>query len=180
MLTQFRFPRLSLVVSLLFALALALLAILLASRTAAAQGPALLAGNDAPWQATYWDNKELFGPPVLERVEPSLDYDWNRGSPDPLIPPDNFSARWIQTIDLAAGLYRFTATSDDGIRIYVDDQLILERWYDHAQETYSVDVELAAGHHLVRVEYYEHEGIALVRATWQPVCEIGSGPWRGD
>jgi hypothetical protein len=176
MLTYFRLSRQGLLIAFLLALVLALLVMLLFSRTVAAQSPAVLVSSGQPWQATYWDNMALFGPPSLERTEPLLDQDWGRGSPDPLIPPDNFSARWIQTIDLTASLYRFSATSDDGIRLYVDDQIILDRWYDHAQETYSVEIELAAGHHLIRVEYYEHEGVALVRVTWQPTCEIGSTP----
>ena len=42
-------------------------------------------------------------------------------------------------LDLAAGIYRFTATSDDGLRVYVDGTLILNMWYDHGVKTISTE-----------------------------------------
>jgi hypothetical protein len=177
---QSRSYRLGPVGILLLAVALALLVLLLASRRAAAQEPASPAHAEPLWGAAYWANMDLSGLPVLERTESCVDYDWGSDSPDPRLPPDGFSARWTRYLDLAAGVYRFTAASDDGIRIYIDEQLILDHWYDHAQQTYVTDVELAAGRHLLRVEYYEHEGVAMVRVRWQPLEEICAGRWRGE
>jgi hypothetical protein len=85
-----------------------------------AQGPVGPQHSDPTWQAAYWNNPTLFGTPVVQRAEANLDYDWGAGSPDSVLPPDGFSARWSRYLELQAGTYRFTATSDDGIRVYFD------------------------------------------------------------
>jgi len=108
-------------------------------------------------------------------AETSLDHNWGSGGPAGLT--DGFSARWTRYLDLA-GTYRFTATSDDGIRVYVDGISIINEWYDHAAKTVSVDRVLSAGHHLVVVEYYENTGDAVARLSWAPVTTITN--WRGE
>jgi hypothetical protein len=115
---------------------------------------------------------------VLQRSEPNLDYYWGTGSPDPAIQGDGFSARWMRYLELAAGTYRFTMTSDDGMRVYVDGHLLINEWYDHPAKTVSADRVLAAGHHLVVVEYYENTVDAVARLSWAPVTAITN--WRGE
>lgn len=135
--------------------------------------------TDPTWQAIYWNNQTLSGAPALQRAEADINWDWGTGSPDPAITPDNFSARWTKVIDVPAGSYRFTATTDDGIRLWVDDQPIINQWYDHPAQTYSEDVPLSAGHHTVRVEYYENSGFAAAKVSWGPT-PIYTSVWRGD
>lgn len=157
--------------------------VLTAAGTAFAQGPVQPLHTEPTWQAMYWNNTTLSGPPVLVRqegpFEGNLDYYWGTGSPDPSIHPDNFSARWTRYIDVPPGTYRFTATSDDGIRVFVDGELILNDWSDHPARTVSADKSLSAGHHLVVVEYYEHMGEALARVSWAP-APIPIVNWRGE
>jgi hypothetical protein len=136
--------------------------------TALAQGSA--------WQASYWNNTTLTGTPVLQRSESNLDYNWGMGSPDPAVKSNGFSARWTRYLDLTAGTYRFTATSDDGIRVYVDGSLIINEWYDHPPKTISADRTLSAGTHLVVVEFYENGGEAVARLSWKPVVVMGFRP----
>ena len=63
--------------------------------------------------------------------------------------------------------YTFQATSDDGVRVYVDNVLIIDSWVDQgAQVTHSATRTLAAGYHTVRVEYYEHTGAAQLKVNW--------------
>jgi hypothetical protein len=119
----------------------------------------------------------LSGSPVLQRSESNLDYNWGTGSPDAAVWADGFSARWTRYLDLTAGTYRFTATSDDGMRVYVDGVAIIAQWYDHSAQTVSVDRSLAGGHHLVVVEYYENTGDAVARFSWTPLGTITN--WRG-
>jgi len=135
--------------------------------------------SDPYWQAAYWNNMALSGTPVLQRSEASLDHDWGTGSPDPSVTPDRFSARWLRYIEVPPGTYRFTTTSDDGIRLWVDGELIINEWYDHASMTVSADKSLGAGHHLVQVEFYENTGLAVARVSWAPVSPPGTG-WRGE
>ena len=69
--------------------------------TAWAQGPVGPQHSDPGWQATYWNNTDLSGPPALQRAEGNLDYDWGTGSPAPGVNADQFSARWTRYIDVA-------------------------------------------------------------------------------
>src|SRR5437868_3242427 len=79
------------------------------------------------WHGEYFNNTDLSGAPVMVRddTQPGsrfLDFDWKLGSPDKEcgVGVDNFSVRWMRTVALAAGSYRFTVTSDDGIRLLID------------------------------------------------------------
>ena len=135
--------------------------------------------SDPSWQALYWNNMALSGAPALQRNEAALDHNWGLGSPDPAVLADQFSARWTRYLDLAAGTYRFTATSDDGMRVYVDGSLIINEWYDHSTKTVSVDRVLSAGHHLIVVEYYENMVDAVARFSWTPVTSTINN-WRGE
>jgi hypothetical protein len=155
-----------------------LIVLLVMSGTALAQGPRLPEHSDPEWQASYWNNMTLSGSPALERMEANLDHNWGIGSPDSVVHADGFSARWRRYLYLTAGTYRFTTTSDDGMRVYVDGSLLINEWYDHSAKTVSADRTLGAGHHLVVVEFYENGGDAVARLTWAPVTVITN--WRGE
>lgn len=137
--------------------------------------------TDAFWQGTYWDNSYRDGDPVLRRTDATLDFDWGAGSPAAEVPADNFSATWTRYIEIPApgGLYRFTATSDDGIRVWVDGTIIIEQWHNHPATTYTGDVSLTPGHHLVRVDYYEYGGFAVAGVDWELVNDDGEG-WQAE
>jgi glucose/arabinose dehydrogenase len=124
--------------------------------------------------AQYFDNKTLSGAPTTSRCEPSpIHNDWGAGGPDVGVGTDNFSVRWSGTFDFAAGAYTFTTTSDDGIRLWIDDGLLIDAWRDQGPTTYTGSRTLTAGLHAVRVEYYENGGGALAEASWAP---SGGGP----
>jgi hypothetical protein len=118
-----------------------------------------------PYTAEYFDNKALIGLPVLTRAENVIDYDWGDGSPDAAVPVDGFSARWTKTDTYAAGEYHLHATSDDGIRLFIDGSMVIDGWGDHPPNTYMATVTLTAGSHTVVVEYYENGGGAVARAS---------------
>jgi hypothetical protein len=145
MLTDSRLYRFGSLIALLLAMILALMALAYSSKLAAGQSTTAAAATGGNWHASYWDNMDLAGTPVVERLEPAIDHNWGYASPDPRIPSDYFSARWLRYVDLPAGVYHFSATSDDGVRVYVDDQLIIAQWHVHAQESYVAGVVLAGG-----------------------------------
>jgi hypothetical protein len=120
----------------------------------------------------------LSGPAVLQRLEPNLDYHLGGGSPGPSVSTDHFSARWTRYIEVRPGTYRFTATSDDGMRVAVDGVWIINEWNDHASKTVSVDRTLSEDDHLITVEFYENLGEAVARVSWAPVTTITD--WRGE
>jgi len=156
-----------------------LVTVFMMADTALAQGPPSPQHSDPVWQASYWNNTSLSGTPALKRSETNLDHDWDRGSPHPDVVSDGFSARWTRYLDTQAGDYCFTATSDDGIRVYVDNALIIDEWNDHAAKTVSAVKRLDAGHHWVVVEYYENGGDAVARLSWGP-AQAQILNWRGE
>lgn len=145
-------------------------------------GTPRVAAEDKPWRARYWNNRKLQGEPVMKRDEAAPNWDWGDGTPADFIDKDNFSARWTRTTDFATGTYRFTATMDDGMRVWVDDQLIIDSWTDSQVHTVQADRYLQGGAHTIKVEYYEAGGKAVARMSW---AKISSTPgvfygWRGE
>ncbi len=113
--------------------------------------------------AEYFNNITLTGPPVLSRSDPAIDFDWDGGSPGAGVPSNKFSARWTRTATYAAGTYRFSVTGDDGIRVLVDGTRVVDGWFYQKPTTYSADLALSAGEHIVVVEYFEWSGGAVAR-----------------
>ncbi len=148
--------------------------------------------TDPGWQAAYWNNTALSGPPVLLRPEGNLDYNWGTGSPGPGVNYDQFSAQWTRYIDVLPGTYQFIVTSDDGLRLWVDEELLIDQWHDQSAATYSAQKYLGPGHHQVRVDYYDNFGDAMVRVSWTqgtppptptplpPPPPPSYGGWRGE
>ena len=151
-----------------------------------AQGAEIDAAHQqADWQASYWNNMELAGTPALVRSERVLNYDWGTGSPAAAINADHFAARWVCTVQTEAGQYQFRTTSDDGIRIYLDDRLIINEWYDHAAQVHTAQLYLTAGHHTIRVDFFENEGVAVAQLYWYRTDDHDrewpdDGEWRGE
>lgn len=119
------------------------------------------------WKAEYWPNRDLRGAPALVRNEKRIDSYWGLYAPAHGLPADNFSARWSRQAAFEDGFYFFYALVDDGILVYVDDDLVLGRWHDSSgDQTYMVSLNLSGKHQLV-VEYYEHTGEAQIRFWWK-------------
>ena len=115
------------------------------------------------WRGEYFNNPELQGEPVLVRNDPEINFDWGTNAPAPEVPAQNFSARWTISRDVPAGIYRFTANWDNGLRLWIDDNLIGDEWINSPVRSGSVDVNLAAGTHTVRLEYFHTDGPAVVQ-----------------
>ncbi|MGY1728478.1 PA14 domain-containing protein [Geodermatophilus sp. SYSU D01062] len=116
------------------------------------------------YRAEYFSNRNLSGAPVSTGCEAApLNRSWGTGGP-PGAGQNNFSARWTGSFTFTAGAHTFTATGDDGIRVYVDGVLRVDRWASGG--TGSATVSLTAGTHQVRVEYFERAGAASARVTW--------------
>jgi len=142
---------------------LLLLGLTLFSNRAQAEQPVYGAATEPAWRAVYWNNTTLSGQPAFFRDEPTLDHNWGLGSPDASVNVNNFSARWTRIVDLPAGRYRFSVTGDDGVRVYVNDELFLNGWWDHGVRTFTTDRDMPAGQHEIRVEFYERGGAAIVK-----------------
>jgi len=135
--------------------------------------------------ASYFANTVLTGPPIVTRIDTNIDFNWGTGSPDDLVGSDNFTARWTGNITVPASIGDVTlcAVSDDGIRVWVDNQLCIDNWGpNNASITESAGVLKAGVTHQLRVEYLEIAGNAVVSLKWrsqntqQPVW-IPPGNW---
>ena len=122
------------------------------------------------WLGEYFANKDVSGTPALFRNDVKIDFNWGSGSPDPRVPVDQFSARWTRRQNFPAGYYRFTILADDGVRFWIDGQLVLDEWRDGTLLPHSFDLYLPQGLHPLRLEYYENLGGAMVRLGWQQIA----------
>jgi hypothetical protein len=79
----------------------------------------------------YYDNID-FTSLKLSRIDPAIDFDWMGGSPDLVIGPDQFSIRWRGfVVPRFSEDYTFYTVSDDGVRLWIEDQLVINNWSDH-------------------------------------------------
>ncbi|HEY2951357.1 MAG TPA: PA14 domain-containing protein, partial [Verrucomicrobiae bacterium] len=118
-------------------------------------------------RSEYFDNIDLTGL-KLTRADETINFDWGTGSPDPAIGPDTFSVRWTGQIEPKfSETYTFFTTTDDGVRLWVDGQLLIDHWADQPLTEYSGSIALLAGHKYdLRMEYFENAGLAVARLAW--------------
>jgi uncharacterized repeat protein (TIGR01451 family) len=125
--------------------------------------------GEVAWNARYYNNETLTEPAALVRIDSTIDFDWGTGSPDPSINADYFSVRWTGTITLpVAGDYHFIMGSDDGSRLWIDGELIMDHW-DEWGEYWIAVVPLTDGPHQVKMEMNELVGDAWAELTWRPI-----------
>src|SRR4030095_8102376 len=139
------------------------------------------------WVGEYYNNPNLADAPVLVRGDGGgfIDRYFNGASPAPgFVGAENYSIRWTRKLTLTTGTYRFSVTSDDGARLYIDDQLKINQWTNSPSRTTKVDLNLTAGNHDIKLEYYQSTGPAQARLSWgpfNPSCSqtVAGGGWRG-
>ena len=130
------------------------------------------------WRGEYYNNPNLQAPPVMVRNDPSINFDWGTGSPAPNIPSDYFSVRWTRSLTFDGGMYRFSLRVDDGAKVWLDSQVVIDEWHSASPTTYIKDINVSAGAHVVRVEYFEGVGTALINFN---IDKITSYPdWKGE
>lgn len=143
----------------------------------------LLGGEDdivGAWQGEYFNNRDLEGDPVLVRWDGDVNFDWNSGSPSPLVPRDNFSVRWTRSSYIEPGYYIFRIQHDDGMRIYVDGKIIYDSWFDQSVGYFVRKVHLKGGYRTFVVEYYEHTGNAVAFVKSEPDTGGDYGEYEPD
>ncbi len=132
--------------------------------------PAVAPSGSGGLQGNYFNNLTLTGTAALARTE-AVDFDWGTGSPGAGVGINNFSARWSGSVlAKASGAYRFNTTSDDGVRLWVNNVQVINNWTDHSPTTNTSGViNLVAGQrYAIRLEYYERGGGAVIRLRWLP------------
>jgi hypothetical protein len=126
-------------------------------------------GNGDGLSGTYFQGTALAGAPLLTRVDQTVNFNWAGGSPAPgVVPNDQFSVRWEGQVEARSDeLYTFHVTHDDGARLWVNDQLIIDKWTDHAAVEDSGTIALQLGQrYTIRLEFYENGGDASAILAW--------------
>ena len=107
------------------------------------------------------------GTATVTKIEPTINFDWGAASPAG-ISNDLFKARftgYVQSLD--SGAYTFSVTADDGIRLWVNNQLLIDKWIDQGTTEYSASITLPKCTKVsIRIEYYENGGDAVCKLQW--------------
>ena len=115
----------------------------------------------------YFDNAELKGNPNV-RIEEEIYYDPANRPPDPFLPEAPMSARWSGKLTpTVSGSYTLNMRSDDGCKVYVDGNLLIDAWTSHPVDDNKAIIDLEAGksYDLV-VEYFDGGGDSFGRMYW--------------
>ena len=138
------------------------------TRPEALEGRRLLSGLSA----SYYDNADLTGAPAISRIDAAVSFNWQSGSPDALIAPDTFSARWVGQVRANySEEYTFYVTADDGARLWVNGQLLIDTWAG-GQTAGSGKITLEAGRlYDITAENHEQTGLAQMKLSWESASQ---------
>lgn len=120
----------------------------------------------------YFDNIDLTAP-VLSRVDPAVDFNWDTGSPHASVGPDAFSARWTGWVHA-----RYTETmtlhtfTDDGVRLWVDGQILIDKWANQPPTEWTASIPMVADRlYEIRMEYFDNDSGATARLQWSSASQ---------
>ncbi len=118
---------------------------------------------------------------VDTRKDPKVDFDWSKTPPESM-PHDFYSVRWTGWIQAKqGGQYAMIASGDDGIRLWVDDQEIVNDWNERPLATHRVALHFEAGsRHRVRFEFYQARFDSIVRLAWRLPTQEQSVTWSSE
>jgi alpha-D-xyloside xylohydrolase len=121
--------------------------------------------------------EELIG----TRIDSQINFDWSQTPPKGLS-HDHYSVRWtgfIETED--AGEYIIFASTDDGVRVWIDDKQVINDWKTHAVETFQARFNFAAkSKHLIRMEFFQAGGESVVHLEWQTPVKNPAVIWSSE
>jgi hypothetical protein len=119
-------------------------------------------------RAEYFNNRTLTAPAVFSRTDATINFAWGTASPAVGVGSDRFSVRWTGQVEpLFSQTYRFFTTSDDGVRLWVNGQRIIDNWTDHGPTENSGTIALSAGQKYdIKLEFYENTGGATATLAW--------------
>lgn len=105
---------------------------------------------------------------ALTRVDSVLDFHWGSNRPTPNVGYDQFSVLWEGEIEPpVSGTYEFVLRADDGIRLWIDNVLVIDQWQDQAVSNFAVEVPLTAWQRVpIRIAYYERLVYAQTKLSW--------------
>lgn len=103
----------------------------------------------------------------VERIDKTINFNWGVAAPAAGIPPDNFGGLWRGYIKApSAGKYRIVTENDDGVRLWIDEKLVIDQWHCLQAPLYTADVEMSGTPQTIQIEFPECAGHAWLRLSW--------------
>ena len=120
----------------------------------------------------YYNNKD-FTNRAITRTDANIEFNWGSGSPDPSIGRETFSVRWTGRIEpLYSETYTFQTDTDDGVRLWVNNQLIIDKFFNQGRTKHTGTLTLSAGQQYdIRMEYFEDGGNASAQLSWSSASQ---------
>jgi beta-glucosidase len=117
----------------------------------------------------FYNGNALGGAVLASRVDPSLSFIWGGASPVSGVPATNWSAKWTGTLTPpTTGTYQFALNSDDGSRLIINGQTVVNNWFDQPATTRTGSIALTAGQPVsIEVDYFQDGGGSQLGLTWQ-------------
>ncbi|MEL6676190.1 MAG: PA14 domain-containing protein [Bacteroidota bacterium] len=124
-------------------------------------------GGGTGLTGTYYDNADLTGSSI-QRNEAIIDFYWGSGSPHSSLQSNTFSAEWKGEIQAPFdGTYTFSTSSDDGVRLWINNTLIIDEWGANGSNTYSGNIAMTAGTKVpIKLEYFDENAFAFAKLSW--------------
>ncbi|MFC0779169.1 glycoside hydrolase family 3 N-terminal domain-containing protein [Flavobacterium sp. HJSW_4] len=124
-------------------------------------------GSQNGLKGEYFNNRNLEGTPALTRIDNQLEFDWP-WAPGDGVNVDDFSIRWTGYIQSDKSFDGWLGlSSDDGIRMWVDDQLVIDNWTKGATSIVTTPKKIEAGKkYKVRIEMWEGGWGARAHLRW--------------
>lgn len=129
-------------------------------------------GNGNGLTGNYYNGMN-FETAVFTRNDATIDFDWGEGAPGTGINNNGYSIRWTGKIEPRySGEYTFYITSDNGRRLWINNQLVIDKWLDDWDIEYSGTITLTAGQlYDIKMEYFENNGGANCRLRWSSASQ---------
>jgi WD40 repeat protein len=117
-------------------------------------------------RAEYFQGTDL-KKKVGERIDYQFDFKHDWKAPHPALGKDNFSVRWTGSVKAPRpGAYTLTLRADDGVRLRLDDKLLINEWHAAGPNPYRADVQLSDKPHKLQMEYFQATNTAHFLFTW--------------
>ncbi len=146
--------------------------VLVLETTASPPPPPPPPGSGAGATGEYYDNIDFTGF-ALVRTDARIDFPWGTGAPATGMGADGFSVRWTGRLQpLYSQTYTFYTNSDDGVRLWVSGQALVDNWTDHGPTEDSGTIALTAGQlYDFTLEYYDNTGGAVIQLLWSSASQ---------
>jgi len=124
--------------------------------------------NDKGLTAEYFNNKNLKGTPKT-RIDECINFNPKQQAPDPLTPFGEKSMRWTGVLTpKVSGKYTLAVNSDDGVRLYLDDKLLIDKWVVRYDTRDTINIDLTGGQsYKFKLEYFDNTGEAIAQLRWK-------------